>query len=65
MDKGVSNTLRLDQPLPVLIVYVTALFKNGRPYFFADLYGHDRLLDQALRQRSLKIPPWPAQIPVQ
>jgi murein L,D-transpeptidase YcbB/YkuD len=65
MDKGTSQTLRLDQPLPVLIVYVTALFKNGRPYFFADLYGHDRLLEQALRQRSLKLLPWPALIHAQ
>ena len=65
MDKGVSHTLRLDQPLPVLIVYVTALVKNGRPYFFEDLYGHDRLLDQALRRRSLKLHPWPAQIQAQ
>lgn len=61
MSLGVSHTLRLDQPVPVLIVYVTALVKSGRPYFFADLYGHDRLLDQALRRRSVKSAPWPAQ----
>ena len=63
MNRGESHTLRLDQPLPVLIVYVTALFKQGRPYFFADLYGHDRLLDQALGRRSVKSALWPAQKP--
>ena len=52
MSGGQSRTLRLDRPVPVLIAYGTVLVKRGRPYFFADLYGHDRLLDQALRQRS-------------
>lgn len=52
MGARASSTLRLAQPLPVLITYGTALVKGGRPHFFADVYGHDRLLDQALRRRS-------------
>ncbi|MDP3759978.1 MAG: L,D-transpeptidase family protein [Ramlibacter sp.] len=51
MDKGESNVLRLSQPLPVLIAYSTVIVKGGRVFFYPDLYGHDRLLDQALRQR--------------
>ena len=56
MSQGTSRTLRLAQPLPVLIAYATALVKNGQAHFFHDLYGHDRLLDQALKRR----PPWSA-----
>jgi murein L,D-transpeptidase YcbB/YkuD len=51
MDKGESNVLRLSKPLPVLIAYGTVIVKSGRVFFYQDLYGHDRLLDQALRQR--------------
>ncbi len=50
MASGRSRTLRLDQPLPVLIAYGTALVKDGRIHFFNDLYGQDRLLDEALRR---------------
>jgi len=52
MEKGESSTLRLAQPLPVLISYSTVIVKMGKVFFYPDLYGHDRLLDQALRQRS-------------
>jgi murein L,D-transpeptidase YcbB/YkuD len=51
MEAGRSSTLRLQQPVPVLIAYGTALFKGGRMHFFDDLYGHDRVLDATLRQR--------------
>lgn len=44
------STVRLEQPVPVLIAYGTALVKQGRVHFFEDLYGHDRVLDAALRQ---------------
>ncbi|PXW99444.1 murein L,D-transpeptidase YcbB/YkuD [Sphaerotilus hippei] len=50
MERGESRTLRLDEPLPVLIAYGTALVKHGRIHFFDDLYGLDRLLDAALRR---------------
>jgi murein L,D-transpeptidase YcbB/YkuD len=52
MADGTSRTLRVAQPLPVLVAYGTALVRQGRPHFFADLYGHDRLLAQALRART-------------
>lgn len=52
MEAGVSSTLRLGEPLPVLIAYGTALVKQGQVYFFDDIYGHDRVLDAALRKRA-------------
>jgi ornithine carbamoyltransferase len=57
MARGESSTLRLQRPLPVLIAYGTALVKGGQAYFFEDLYGHDRVLDAALRNRP--VPPLP------
>jgi murein L,D-transpeptidase YcbB/YkuD len=45
-------TVTLPQPVPVLLAYGTALVKDARVYFFDDLYGHDRALDAALRQRK-------------
>jgi len=51
MEKGTSSTIRLQEPVPVVIVYGTSLVKNGgRLYFFEDLYGHDKLLDAALKR---------------
>ncbi len=52
MTKGESATLRLEQPVHVLIAYGTALVRDGQVYFYDDLYGYDRQLDDALRQRS-------------
>lgn len=44
MAKGVSATLRLQEPLPVVIAYLTALpSDDGRIRFFPDLYGLDEL----------------------
>jgi murein L,D-transpeptidase YcbB/YkuD len=45
------RTVRLIAPVPVLISYGTAIFKDGRVHFFEDIYGHDRRLDAALRNR--------------
>ena len=56
MSAGRSTTLRLAEPVPVLIAYGTALVKGGRPYFFDDIYGLDRVLDAALRQRPPRPP---------
>lgn len=53
MDLGTSSTVRLAEPVPVLIVYGTALFKDGRMHFFDDIYGHDRMLEAALRLRPV------------
>ncbi|MDQ3059428.1 MAG: L,D-transpeptidase family protein [Pseudomonadota bacterium] len=52
MTRGASNTLRLTEPIPVLIAYGTTLVKDGQTYFFQDIYGLDRQLDAALRQRA-------------
>jgi L,D-transpeptidase YcbB len=43
-------TVRLAEPLPVLIAYGTAMVKEGRVHFHDDIYGHDRRLDAALRR---------------
>jgi L,D-transpeptidase YcbB len=48
------STVTLTQALPVLIAYGTALVKEQQVHFFADLYGHDRALDAAMRQPQ----PW-------
>ncbi len=53
MGKGESTTLRLAEPVRVLIAYGTTLVKGGRTYFFDDIYGQDRLLDAALRRIAL------------
>ncbi len=52
MGRGESTALRLTEPVRVLIAYGTALVKDGRVHFFADIYRQDRLLDAALRQVS-------------
>jgi L,D-transpeptidase YcbB len=52
MEKGVSSTIALKKPLPVVIAYSTVIAKAGAVYFYPDLYGHDALLDKALAQRT-------------
>ena len=52
MREGQSATLRLAQPVPVLIAYGTTLILGGRVHFFPDLYGHDQSLDAALRRHA-------------
>jgi murein L,D-transpeptidase YcbB/YkuD len=52
MDRGESATLRVAEPVRVLIAYGTALVKDGRMHFFDDIYGLDRLLDDALKRRA-------------
>ena len=56
MAQGHSTTLKLSAPVPVLIAYGTALVKASRIHFFHDLYGQDRLLDEALRQPRPSLP---------
>jgi len=39
----------LDKPIPVLILYGTAVvLEDGEVRFFDDIYGHDAALEQAL-----------------
>jgi len=50
MEKGTDNvTITLTRPVPVFIVYATALaYENGDVHFYNDIYGHDAKLAQAL-----------------
>ena len=50
MQTGPDNvTVKLDRPVPVFIVYATALaYENGEVHFYDDIYGHDADLAQAL-----------------
>ncbi len=57
MAAGRMSVLTLDEPLPVLIAYGTALVVQGQLRFFDDVYGYDALLDRALHQR--REPPLP------
>ncbi len=44
MAKGVSATLRLQEPLPVVVAYLTAIAtEDGRVSFLPDLYGLDKI----------------------
>lgn len=52
MSAGKSRTIRLPQPIPVVIAYSTAVVRHGSVYFFPDIYGHDKLLDAALREST-------------
>lgn len=48
-----NQRIALTKTIPVLILYTTAVTtESGRSYFFDDLYGHDRKLEQLL-----KLPP--------
>ncbi|MYN11806.1 L,D-transpeptidase family protein [Pusillimonas sp. TS35] len=50
MQAGKSRTIKLDEPIPVLIAYSTAIVKNGgKVYFLPDIYQQDARLEQALR----------------
>jgi L,D-transpeptidase YcbB len=48
MESGTSKTIRLKEPIPVLIGYSTVLARNGTVFFYPDLYGHDATLLKAL-----------------
>ena len=52
MQAGKSNTMKLDEPIPVVLAYSTVVVKNNKTYFFPDIYGQDRLLDQALLRHT-------------
>lgn len=52
MAAGTPSTVRLARPLPVVVFYTTALVEDdGRVLFLPDIYGHDRVLERALRER--------------
>ncbi|WP_251971677.1 L,D-transpeptidase family protein [Sphaerotilus microaerophilus] len=61
---GRNTHVRVAQPWQVLIAYGTALVKEGRVFFFDDIYGHDRALDAALQRPRLASPRGSAPAPV-
>ena len=36
----------------MVIAYTTAVVRDGRIHFFPDIYGQDKILEEALRQRA-------------
>ena len=54
MESGKSKTIRIKTPVMVVIAYGTAIVKQrgGAIYFYADIYGHDRQLREALLRHS-------------
>jgi murein L,D-transpeptidase YcbB/YkuD len=52
MKEGGSNRqVNLPRPIPVLIVYGTAVVpEDGLVHFYDDIYGHDKALDQVLQK---------------
>lgn len=52
MDSGPDNrTVNLQTPVPVLILYATAVVEeDGTVHFFDDIYGHDRRLNDVLKK---------------
>lgn len=57
MQSGTNNQqVNLKVPIPVLILYITAVAKeDGSVHFFNDIYGHDKSLEALLA----KGPPYP------
>jgi murein L,D-transpeptidase YcbB/YkuD len=44
-----TTRVMLDKPIPVLIVYGTAVvMEDGEVRFFEDIYGHDAALERVL-----------------
>jgi murein L,D-transpeptidase YcbB/YkuD len=49
MSGTATQQVNLTHPIPVLIVYLTAIvLEDGLVNFFDDIYGHDKALQQAL-----------------
>jgi murein L,D-transpeptidase YcbB/YkuD len=49
MNGSTTQTIDLAHPIPVLLVYLTAIvLEDGLVHFFDDIYGHDIALQQAL-----------------
>ena len=57
LEAGPDNTtVRLKTPIPVLIIYATALAQeDGSVLFFKDIYGHDAKLAQLLKLPAVTI----------
>jgi L,D-transpeptidase YcbB len=49
MNGTATQQVNLAHPIPVLLVYLTAVvLEDGQVHFFDDIYGHDKTLEQAL-----------------
>lgn len=51
MQAGDSQTIRLNEPIPVVLAYGTVIIREGKVYFYDDIYGHDALLSKALKKK--------------
>ena len=52
MTAGKMSTVKLIEPLPVVVLYTTAMVDtDGKLRFAPDIYGYDRKLEQALDAR--------------
>ncbi len=51
MQAGKSQTIRLNEPIPVVLAYGTVIIRDGQAYFYDDIYGHDATLSKALKNR--------------
>jgi murein L,D-transpeptidase YcbB/YkuD len=56
MSRDVPTRVDLTASLPVIIFYTTVLADEELPYFYDDIYGHDRALEAAL-QMGYPYPP--------
>ncbi len=52
MGQSAPTVVRVRRPPRVVLLYATVRVQNGRAGFLADLYGLDRLLEEALRRAS-------------
>jgi L,D-transpeptidase YcbB len=52
MQAGKAQTIRLAEPIPVVLAYSTVVVLDGTVYFFDDIYGHDKKLANALKKRA-------------
>lgn len=53
MQSDARETVRLPQPVPVVLFYTTVMVEpNGAVYFLPDIYGLDAILDAALAKRA-------------
>ncbi|ETF01232.1 peptidase [Advenella kashmirensis W13003] len=54
-----SKTINVLEPVPVVLGYSTVVVKNNKIHFFADIYGQDKILDNAIKKMaaSRNIPP--------
>ncbi|WP_286856890.1 MULTISPECIES: L,D-transpeptidase family protein [Sphingobacterium] len=42
----------LNQPVPIIITYLTCLIKNGKPALYADIYNFDKSLEDRFNQNK-------------